>query len=311
MSPLVRLPAGWVSSWRDGIFGARSSKLNLAVTVVSPPGYEHSAAFSEVALSLYYGLQSLGHDVVLTTEGSLPGRRHLVLGSNLLPFYPLPLAPDSILYNLEQVEVGSSWFRPELADLFRQYVLWDYSAKNVAALEALGVQVAHVLPLGYVPQLTRIEFAPIRDIDVLFFGSLNPRRQAVLDRMNEEGLRVQAVFGVYGPRRDALIARSKLVLNLHYYEAKVLEMVRISYLLANRCAVLSESSSDLAEDASLAEGVAFASYQDLAQKARHLIEQPHQREQLARRGQDLMRARPMAAYLRAALEDPKAMGTRR
>jgi hypothetical protein len=275
--------------------------MKLAVTVVSPPGYIHSAAFNEVAETIHYGLRSLGHDSVLTTEGALPGRLHIVLGSNLLPQYPLPLARDAILYNLEQVEVGSNWFRAELIDTLRRHVLWDYSKANAAALDALGVQVSHVVPIGYVKELTRIQFAPERDIDVLFFGSMNPRRKEIIDRMSAAGLRVGAAFGVYGKERDALIGRAKLLLNVHFYDAKVLEMVRISYLLANRCAVLSERSSDPAEDETLAEGMAFADYEHLVQRARELIDAPDERERLARRGFEIMSARPVVEYLRAAL----------
>jgi hypothetical protein len=275
--------------------------MKFAVTVVSPPGYVHSGAFNEVAETIHYALRSLGHDSVLTTEGALPERQHIVLGSNLLPDYPLPLARNAILYNLEQVAVGSSWFRPDLIDIFRRHVLWDYSKKNAAALDALGVHVAHVVPIGYVKELTRLQPAPERDMDVLFFGSINPRRQEIIDRMTAAGLRVGAAFGIYGKERDALIGRAKLLLNVHFYDAKVLEMVRISYLLANRCAVLSERSSDPAEDDTLAEGVAFADYQHLPQRARELIDAPDERERLARRGFEIMSARPAAEYLRAAL----------
>ena len=103
--------------------------MKFAVTVVAPPGYPHAAAFLELAETMHAALTALGHDSVLTTEGQLPGRRHIVLGANLLPGYPLPLAPDAILYNLEQVQMGSSWFRPELLDL-------------LPALHPLGLQPA-------------------------------------------------------------------------------------------------------------------------------------------------------------------------
>ncbi|HUQ75599.1 MAG TPA: glycosyltransferase [Burkholderiales bacterium] len=275
--------------------------MKFAVTVVSPPGYVHSAVFAEVAETIHHGLRSLGHDCVLTTEGALPGRQHIVLGSNLLPHYPLPLHDDAILYNLEQVEAGSSWLRPELVDILRRYTVWDYNPLNAAKLEALGVKVARIVPVGYVDELTRIERAPAQDIDVLFFGSMNQRRADILDRMDAAGLRVNAVAGMYGKERDALIGRAKLLLNVHYYEAKVLEIVRISYLLANRCAVLSERSADPAEDRALGEGVAFADYDELAQRARELINAPAERERMARRGFEIMSARRAADYLRAAL----------
>jgi hypothetical protein len=224
-----------------------------------------------------------------------------VLGANLLPAYPLPLAGDAVLYNLEQVQPGSSWFRTELLDLFRRYAVWDYSRRNVEALAALGIAVARLVPIGYVPELTRIAPAPAPDLDVLFFGSLNPRRIAVIERLRAAGLRAEAVFGVYGAARDALIARAKVVLNVHYYEAKVLEMVRLSYLLANRCCVLSEVSSDREEDAALAGGVAFAAYDDLVARARELVADLALRQRIAQRGFELMRARPAIEYLRAAL----------
>ena len=275
--------------------------MKFAVTVVAPPGYPHAAAFLEVAETLHAALTALGHDSVLTTEGQLAGRQHIVLGSNLLPRYPLPLAPDAILYNLEQVQLGSPWFRPELLDLFRRYTLWDYSRRNVDALAALDVKVARLVPIGYVPQLTRIDQAPDPDLDVLFFGSLNPRRIAVIDGLRAAGLRVEAVFGAYGKERDALIARAKVVLNVHYYEAKVLEMVRISYLLANRCCVLSEVSADRDEDEAFAAGVAFAAYDDLVARAQELVADAALQQRVAERGFELMRDRPATDYLRAAL----------
>ncbi|MEI8196468.1 MAG: hypothetical protein WCI73_11215, partial [Phycisphaerae bacterium] len=176
-----------------------------------------------------------------------------------------------------------------------------YSPQNAALLGALGIKVAAVVPIGYVPELTRITPAPQRDIDVLFIGSLNPRRQAILDQMKAAGLRVGVACGVYGPQRDALIARSRLLLNVHYYESKVLEMVRISYLLANRCAVLSERSANPQEDATLDGGVAFADYDTLVERARALINAPAECARLGQRGFEIMSARPLSEYLRAAL----------
>lgn len=243
--------------------------MKFAVTVVAPPSYPHSAAFLEVAETLHSALTALGHDSLLTTEGHLPGRQHIVLGANLLPGYALPLASDAILYNLEQVQPGSSWFRPELLDLFRRYALWDYSRRNIDALAKLGVEVSRHVPIGYVPELTRIEHASDPDLDLLFFGSLNPRRLAVIDRLRAAGLRVEAVFGAYGQARDALIARAKVVLP--------------------------------EEDDALAAGVAFAAYDDLVARAQQLVADTVLRARIAQRGFELMRERPAVDYVRAAL----------
>lgn len=285
-----------------GTGSACNANNRFAVTVVSPPGYIHSAAFAEIAETIHYGLLSLGYESIITTDGDLAGRQHIVFGSNLLPSYPLPLADSAILYNLEQVDAASSWLRPELLEIFRRHVMWDYSDRNAAAFDALGVKVARIVPIGYVKELTRLQQASDPDLDVLFFGSMNPRRQKIIDEMRAAGLRVEVVFGIYGAQRDALITRAKLLLNVHFYEAKVLEIVRLSYLLANRCAVLSERGSDPADDLMIADGVAFADYRHLAQRARELIDDPAERKRLSQRGFELMSARPMREYLRVALD---------
>jgi hypothetical protein len=213
----------------------------------------------------------------------------------------LPLASDAILYNLEQVDAASNWLSSDLLKMFRHHTLWDYSSRNATAFRACDVKVAQVVPVGYAKELTRIQLAADPDIDVLFFGSMNPRRQKVIDDMRAIGLRVEAVFGIYGAKRDALIARAKLLLNVHFYEAKVLEIVRISYLLANQCVVLSERGSDPQEDAMMSDGVAFADYQNLARRARELIESPEERAYIARRGFEVMSARSETDYLQTAL----------
>src|SRR3954447_5899295 len=192
--------------------------MKVAVSIVSPPGYPHSEAFREVGETLQCALSTLGHDAVLTTELSLPGRRHIVLGSNLLPGLDARPAPGSILYNLEQVQAGSSWMKPELLDLFRQFPVWDYSARNVARWVELGVPEPRCVPIGTVPEMTRIPSRP-EEIDVLFYGSINERRKNIIDTLRERGVRAEAVFGAYGAVRDHLISVSRLILNLHYYDA--------------------------------------------------------------------------------------------
>ena len=78
-------------------------------------------------------------------------------------------------------------------------------------------------------------------------------------------------------------------------------MVRIAYLLANQCAVLSEFSSDITEDIALADGVAFAHYEALPHKALQLVASKDECARLAKNGFDLIRSRPITTYLKNAL----------
>ena len=45
-------------------------------------------------------------------------------------------------------------------------------------------------------------------------------------------------------KRDYILNRSKIVLNINYYDNSVLETARLSYLIANKAFVISEPGRD-------------------------------------------------------------------
>jgi hypothetical protein len=274
--------------------------VQFAVAVVSPPGYVHSEAFREVAQALHHALLALGHDSVLTNRLDHEERHTIVLGSNVLAACELEPPKKPILYNLEQVYDGSPWMTPALLALFRRYPVWDYSQANIERLAAWQVPRLTHVPIGYVPELTRIVSAP-EDIDVLFYGCYHMRRRAVLDDLRARGLRVGWLVGVYGVSRDAWIARSKIVINMHLHEAQIFELVRVSYLLANRRAVVSERGAYPTEECDLESGIAFAAYDELVDRCVELLGDERARRDLGERGYQAFSARSQATILRRAL----------
>jgi hypothetical protein len=283
--------------------------MRFAVTVPTPPNYPHAEAVREVAESLCHGLVSLGHDAILTSRAHCPGRRHVIFCPHVLPHLDTALARDAVLYNLEQIGPGGASLHPELLDLFRRHVVWDYSQRNIQEWARLGVHGVRHLPVGYVPQLSRI-CRDEEDIDVLFYGSVNERRQDVLDALRRRGVNVEAVFGVYGSARDCLIARARIVLNLHYHESKVFEVVRVSYLLANERFVVCERGCDPTEAEGFAPGVVFADYGDLVQACVDYLGRPEDRGRIARAGFELMSRRDVCAYLRRVLDERSGVNER-
>ena len=225
------------------------------VTLIRPQGYLHSEAFREIAETLQFGLRSLGHSAGIAENAVDRTATNLILGAHLLSPKHVPLIPQgSIIYNLEQLP-GEQLPRT-YEQLARRHQIWDYSQRNIEIWKNLACGFAPVhVPVGYVPELTRIPAAPTQDIDVLFYGSLNERRNRILKELKNLGINVHAVFGVYGRERDELISRSKIILNLHYYEAKLFEIVRVSYLLANSKAIVTECAADTAIEEGLSEGV--------------------------------------------------------
>lgn len=182
-----------------------------------------------------------------------------------------------------------------------RHMVWDYAKENIALLRRAGLARLALLPICHHPWLTRIPRNMRKDIDVLFIGSLNERRRKTLQEMHAAGMAVVSLFNKYGGERDAVMSRAKIMLNMHFYEARIFEAVRVSYYLSNGLCVLSEGSGDKALDAEWGAGVCFAPYQDLVQKAQALLAHEALRMDFGTRGLALMRQRPITPALAAAL----------
>lgn len=274
------------------------------IVVISPPGYRHAAAFHEVAETLYHAIRSLDQPVAVDYNRFMPGAVHIVLGAHLVsPEAAAAIPSDSIIYNLEQMDAEPHWWHEGLKSLVERCETWDYCEQNIATFAALGVArpVVHV-PVGFVPELSRINEALTDDIDVLFYGAANERRTHVLDALRARGLRVMHLVGIYGRERDAAIARAKVVLSMHQHAARFLETVRISYLLANRKAVVAEYGPETTTDDGIESAVRLATYDQLADACADLVARPADRAQLAFAGYRWIANRSMAAILAPHIE---------
>ena len=218
--------------------------MEFEITILQPDNYIHSLAFAEIMESLAYGFNALGHKVRLTRNHISTTCPTIILGANLLqPQHIAELPRQAIVYNLEQITPSSPWMTPEWIKSLQGRLVWEYSERNMPYWQEHKVHAAHV-PIGYAPSLTRIDRTVERDIDVVFYGSVNARRSRVLDTLKSHNLRVAQLSGVYGAQRDAIIARSKIALNIHYYVPNIFEVVRASYLVANSVPVLSERNTN-------------------------------------------------------------------
>jgi len=272
--------------------------MRLAVVTPDPAQWFHVRAFDEVAEVVHAGLLALGVDCGRSVGKLVQGRTNIVFGAHLLP--PGNVLPEgSVVYNLEQIVDGAIWVTPQYLELLRRHRVWDYSARNCSALESLGVRRPAHVPLGHAPSLERI--APAHeDIDVLFYGAYSARRLALLERLEQRGWSVVRSNGVYGEERDALVARARIVLNVHCYEESRLEVPRCLYLMANGRFILSETSPDAGETGLLS-GIAFAPYDGLEAACARYLERPAERAAVAAAGREALRARPQSALLAPAV----------
>jgi hypothetical protein len=264
------------------------------VSVTKHEGYEHTECFREIAETLQFGLRSLGHEAQIQNNLVDPSATNIILGAHLLePHEEKKLPTGSIVYNLEQLEGAT--ISPMYLHLAKKFQIWDNSPLNMPRWNEIGCAFPpHLVEVGYVPELRRIVSRPEQDIDVLFYGSLNDHRSSVLRKLRETNVKVHAVSGVYGRERDELIARSKIVLNLDNRDTKIFKIVRVSYLLTNSKAVVSEPSPDMG---GYCDAVAVFSAEALVEGCLDLLRNDEKRRQLERRGFEYFAGRGEAAIL--------------
>jgi len=260
-------------------------KKGIAVILVCPENYIHSLALLEVAESIHYAFLNLGFDSILTDNLASSDRISIIIGGHLLDkISNVIIPPESIIYNFEQIDKDSVWLTTSYIELLKNNVVWDYSLENIKNLKEIGILDVIHMPVGHVQQMERIEKSIHQDIDILFYGSINERRKNILDQLKNTGLNIVTVFGVYGTDRDALISRSKIVLNIHFYESKIFEIVRISYLLSNGICVVSENGNDDSEN-QFDKSIILTNYDNLVNTCLKLLNDPYERNKISKNGQ--------------------------
>lgn len=268
--------------------------MNYCIWVVSPKNYRHSLCFHDAAHALSQAFLELGYAVPVLT--ACPTRcigKVIIFGAHLLVH---GTSPDWIIYNLEQIGAVMS---QKYLQMLSQHEVWDYSKQNIGELAKRGIKAKH-LPIGYSPCLTRITIEEPKH-DVLFYGSLNERRERVLDGLKKAGVKPIVKFNIYGQDLDYWLARSKIVLNIHFFEAKIFEMIRCSSLMANKICVVSEEGNDRDLESPYSGAVSFVPYDGLVGECLRLLDNDDERKRLAQAGYEVFSKHKQSDYLRAIL----------
>lgn len=118
--------------------------------------------------------------------------------------------------------------------------VWDYDEQNIEVLKLIRPDVKlHVLK----PYKDWSKFAPVvKDIDILFYGSMNEHRAKILNELKKK-YKVVVLQNAWGTILDNYIMRSKILLNLHfYYESSMQEQARMIRWIGSPCRIVSEKS---------------------------------------------------------------------
>ena len=186
-------------------------------------------------------------------------------------------APEgAIIYQTENIPQQTQ------AERYAGREVWDLDRQNCEQYDARYV------PIGYHPSFERFLPAAELDIDIVFSGCISKRRAAVLQALADRDLVVKVIPpGIYGAERDAVLARSKLALNMLYEPGRIFPAQRVAHLVANHVPVLSERCRD---------GWGFiptCGYEDLVDVAERIVRNRIAAEDNAAFSYERFRAMPM------------------
>ena len=211
------------------------------LAIIQPAGYVHSLGFIDQARFVRHQLRRFGVPVTIGKNRLREDAVNIVFGAHL--GFPLEWKTrhTCAFFNLEQLGQGGAKVSASYLALLRGSAVIDYDAANVAAY-CSEPQDVPVVPFLHAPYLAA-ETLPLeqRPIDLLFFGSLNERRKALIRRVESTGVTV-SLFDkpIYGEERDAFVRQAKAVLNFSFYESSRFEQARASQCLSLGTPVVSE-----------------------------------------------------------------------
>ncbi|MCV2360810.1 hypothetical protein LNV08_17695 [Paucibacter sp. TC2R-5] len=260
-------------------------------------------AYNEVVESYHWGFAALGHSVDRRVNHFDPEALNIVFGFQI----PMQLGlidtfpANTIFFNMERY-AGKSLFGTGAHHVANKFQIWDYSQANVDTWNLLSPKFpAYYAKTAYAPNLEKIPRGLEQDIDVLYYGNITPDRFDSLHniaglRPDLTGMSVMTLCNVWGKQRDEFIARSKVVVN--FSRGNIFEIVRVSYLMANRKAVVCDFSDDLEIEADLrGGGLNFVKTADIQAACLALVEDGTKRETYALQGYELIKRRDIRTVI--------------
>lgn len=208
------------------------------------------------------------------------------------------------LYLLGTEQPESDWFHSNLTIAPYARAMLDINPLGVEGYRARGLRCIH-LPLGYHPMLAATKVAPPNErvVDLSLLASLTERREKFLAehadffaarhchlRLVPIGFAKTETTKSYLPvnERNALLQRSKILLNIHYSDLRYFEWHRMLVGLANGCCIITETCEGYAP---LVPGKHFVMVETggIIRACEYYLGHPAEREAIARAGAAFIR----------------------
>jgi hypothetical protein len=260
-------------------------------------------AYNEIIESYQWGFAASGYSVIRRVNCFDPLALNIVFGFQI----PLQLGlidtfpENTIFFNLERY-AGMSLIGTSAQYVASKYQIWDYSLGNVETWNSARPRFpAYYAKTAYAPNLEKVPVNVEQDIDVLYYGNLTPDRVGSLHkiaglRQDLTGMSVMTLCNFWGTQRDEFISRAKVIVN--FSRGNIFEIVRVSYLLANKKAVICDYSAELEIEEDLLHGtLKFVKTQDIHSECQALVADDANRAIYAAQGYELFKKRDIRAVI--------------
>lgn len=184
------------------------------------------------AIHLVEKLRLLGYQAeLITTVNTDDPDLHILYNAVNLPAFP----KNYIVY---QTEISGSHFFNDryLAIIKNALAVWEYSESNTLSYKHINTSI--VTP--------GINLQPIqqKDISLLFYGWIEGslRRLSIINKIKKYH-DIMVVTNTTGVSMWNILNRTKIVINIHYYDNSPLELFRINEAISHNCMVISEGNS--------------------------------------------------------------------
>jgi len=239
---------------------------DIHLSIVQPLGYVHSLGFLDQARFFRHQFRRMGANVTLAKNRLRHDAVNFIFGAHLGFDATLRARHSCIFVNLEQLGAQGAAVSSDYLALLAQSAVVDYDASNVGAYTTHHDDVP-LISFAHAPYLTG-NGMPIeqRPIDILFFGSLNARRQRLMAEVEASGCRITVLEGaLYGPERDDLLGQAKAVFNCHFYDTARFEQARAFQCLSLGTPVISERTPATSPPAQFEDAVFWVAPEQLRQ----------------------------------------------
>lgn len=196
---------------------------------------------------------------------------------------------NSILTNFDDHRIVFKILTDKLLTTCR---VWDYSLENIRQIRQKVPSIdCRLFEMGYSPLLDYNCGYNEKDkeIDVLFIGSINSRRQCITDVL-AKNYNVKYVYCKSGKERADLIKKSRICISIYSSEMRnCISASRFTPILSNNGFIITETCTDKYQNDRWNPFVVDIEYEKLVETIGYYLQNPEKRKQHADRAYQLFK----------------------